>query len=60
MTDLKWSIAGVGDFDGDGRSDILWRHDATGQNLIWFMNGATLTSLTFLDTVPLAWSVAPR
>jgi hypothetical protein len=50
----------VGDFDGDGRSDILWRHDATGQNLIWFMNGATLTGLTFLDTVPLAWGVPLR
>lgn len=23
----QWRIAGSGDFDGDGRSDILWRHD---------------------------------
>jgi hypothetical protein len=23
-----WRIVGVGDFNGDGRDDILWRHDA--------------------------------
>lgn len=25
---LDWKIAGIGDFNGDGRSDILWRNDA--------------------------------
>jgi hypothetical protein len=24
----QWHIAGSGDFNGDGRSDILWRHDS--------------------------------
>ena len=23
----SWKVAGVGDFDGDGKDDILWRHD---------------------------------
>lgn len=23
---LEWQVAGIGDFNGDGRSDILWRH----------------------------------
>jgi Ca2+-binding RTX toxin-like protein len=33
---------GTGDYDGDGRSDILWRNGATGDNLIWKgANGAT-------------------
>ena len=36
------SIAAVqGDFDGDGHGDILWRH-SSGQNHLWFMNGATI------------------
>jgi hypothetical protein len=31
----------VGDFNGDGKSDILWRHAGTGKTSVWFMNGAT-------------------
>src|SRR5688572_24056539 len=27
------------DFDGDCRSDILWRHSATGENHLFLMNG---------------------
>jgi len=42
VSDLNWKIAGTGDFDQDGRSDILWRHATTGQNAIWFMNGTTV------------------
>ena len=32
-----WHIAGVGDFNGDGRSDILWRND-NGQFGDWLAN----------------------
>lgn len=32
----EWVIQGQGDFDGDGKSDILWRHH-NGQVAIWFM-----------------------
>jgi hypothetical protein len=37
-------IQGVGDFDGDGKADILFRHVKTGATYIWFMNGVTKTS----------------
>jgi sugar lactone lactonase YvrE len=33
-----------GDFNGDGKSDSLWRNEATGQHLIWMMNGAQVVS----------------
>jgi hypothetical protein len=26
---------GVGDFDGDGRDDVFWRHSTDGRNTIW-------------------------
>ena len=39
-----WNIAGTGDFNGDGKSDILWRNDA-GAVAIWLMNdGARLSA----------------
>jgi hypothetical protein len=36
-----WTIVGTGDFNGDGRSDILWR-DTSGNVAIWEMNGTTI------------------
>ncbi|MBF0291313.1 MAG: S8 family serine peptidase [Nitrospinae bacterium] len=39
-----WQVQGVGDFNGDGKSDILWRHAGTGKTIVWFMNGASVTN----------------
>ncbi len=36
-----WSIVGTGDFNGDGKSDVVW-HDTSGNIAIWFMNGTTI------------------
>ena len=35
--DPAYEIIGTGDFDGDGKSDILWRNDS-GEAYIWEMN----------------------
>ena len=32
---LEWIIAGVGDFNGDGKPDILWRNTSSGENYVW-------------------------
>jgi hypothetical protein len=34
---------GVEDFDGDGKSDILWQHNA-GPVYVWLMNGVSRSS----------------
>src|SRR3546814_7469900 len=32
---LRWKIAAIGDYNGDGKSDVLWRHSVSGANSIW-------------------------
>jgi len=40
---LGWRIQSVGDFNGDGKPDIVWRRaDNSGEARIWFMNGTAL------------------
>ena len=39
--DASWSVAGIGDFDADGNSDILWRN-SNGTLAEWFLNGTNL------------------
>ncbi len=46
-----WSVAETGDFDGNGKSDIVW-HDTSGDIAIWFMNGTTIASGAGLGTIP--------
>jgi len=38
------SFAAVADFNGDCKSDILWRNTSTQQVYEWFMNGTTYPS----------------
>jgi hypothetical protein len=38
VSDNRWRVAGIEDFNHDGKLDILWRHTAWGQLLTWHMN----------------------
>ena len=40
-----------GDFDGDGKGDLLLRNKATGQNIGWLMNGLTVSTSALLPTI---------
>ena len=54
----SWSIAGSGDFNSDGKPDILWQNTSTGQRVIWLMNGATFQSFVSFATLATSWSIA--
>ena len=46
------------DFDGDGKSDLVWRNYATGDNSVWFMRGNTiLRSGTLPKVLDLNWQL---
>ena len=51
-----WSIQGVGDFNGDGYADILWRHTA-GAVVIWLLNGSNVIGTGSLGNVATDWTV---
>jgi hypothetical protein len=53
-TSATW---GRSDFNGDGRSDILWRH-AAGALYVWLMNGLGLLSSGYVSPITSTWEVA--
>jgi len=63
ISDLDWRIAGTGDFNGDGNTDILWRNygagDYSGWNVIWYMNGEGISGYGYLYGISdLGWEIA--
>ena len=57
-----WSIAGIGDTDGDGKADLVWRNTATGDVAVWLGNGVNPPTATgvIADGVPLEWEIQPE
>ena len=61
--DSSWSVAGGGDFNFDGMSDLLWRN-SSGALSLWTMNGSVITSSASITsggtaiTPDASWSVA--
>jgi M6 family metalloprotease-like protein len=55
----SWLLAKVADFNGDGKVDILWHNQASGQLYVWFMDGATQVSGAYLSpsSVSADWQV---
>src|SRR5260221_629901 len=53
----QWHIAGVGDFLGNGQSDLVWQNTSTGQRAIWFMTNGYLQSTLNLPTVSTDWDI---
>ena len=40
--DRNWLIRGLGDLDGNGRSDVIWQHASDGSVAVWFMDGLNI------------------
>jgi Ca2+-binding RTX toxin-like protein len=55
---MTWSIVDAhSDYNGDGKSDMLWRNSADGAVSVWQMNGAQLEINQTLANLPAPWSI---
>jgi hypothetical protein len=63
LSDTRWQIRRVADFDRDGQPDILWHHQTTGELYVWLLDGLTVRDGTFLTPAAFAdtrWQIMPR
>jgi glucose/arabinose dehydrogenase len=45
----EWSLVGTGDFNSDGRGDLLFRRSSDGFLVAWLMNGGTIAGTAGFD-----------
>jgi len=53
VTDSDWKIVGVGDFNGDGKPDLVWQHK-DGWLSLWYMNGLAQFGAVYFTPIQVA------
>ena len=53
-----WAPAGIGDFNNDDTSDVLWFNAATGDAEVWLIANGHWSASYDLGTHPTGWSPA--
>jgi len=57
-TNLDNQLKGTGDFNNDGKEDLLWRNKTDGANFVWYMNGTTFAGTAQLPVeITLSWDI---
>ncbi|OKH52130.1 hypothetical protein NIES2101_15965 [Calothrix sp. HK-06] len=44
VASLDWQVISTVDFNNDGKADILWRSNSTGETRVWNMDGARIVA----------------
>jgi thermitase len=60
LGDLRWSVASIGDFNGDEQPDILWHRASDGATVAWHMVNYQRTGASYLATAPTGWRLRNR
>lgn len=51
-----WQTPKYGDFNQDGKTDLVWRNPKTGENAIWLMDGTSSLDAQWLDSLQGTWT----
>jgi hypothetical protein len=50
-------VSSLGDFSGNGNSDLLWRNVTTGDVGVWLMSGSSVVSSAVVRNAPMTWRI---
>src|SRR5260370_240697 len=53
-----WSLAGVGDFAGNGKDDLVWFNQSSGTFSVWQSTGSGFTPNSFVGSIAAGWALA--
>jgi hypothetical protein len=48
-SDTNWQVVGTGDLNGDGNTDLVWRHRTEGWVGVWYLVGTNVVSTQYLS-----------
>jgi hypothetical protein len=52
-----WRVADACDLDGDGRSDLVWRNEISGDVSGWIMSGLVQAESGFIRNASSDWEI---
>lgn len=58
LQDFNWVQQATADFNGDGYSDIVWRNQVSGANVVWLINEQGFVGTLNLQPLDLSWQIA--
>jgi VCBS repeat-containing protein len=54
-TGNTWDVVDTGDYNRDGKTDVIWRNHATGHNIVWLMDGTRTIGQLFTQPLTGNW-----